>query len=311
MRFVSFVVEANGSGLRPRAGALLNDAHVVDLVEAFRSLGRPAPPSDEEPLGWLDLDEGWLPAACALLSELADEPATFKRLDHRGAVLDVEQVRLVAPVPRPRKVLCIGLNYRDHAKETGKPLPERPLLFSKLPTCVIGPNAAIVIPRITDQVDYEAELGVVIGRTAKHVSSEDALEHVAGYVNFNDVSARDMQFGDGQWQRGKSCDTFAPMGPWMVTADEIRDPGDLRVQLRLNGETMQDSRTRELIFGVPELIRFLSQTITLEPGDVIATGTPPGVGAARKPPVFLAPGDRVEVEVEGLGVLSNPVEGES
>jgi 2,4-diketo-3-deoxy-L-fuconate hydrolase len=311
MRFVSFVVEANGSGPRPRAGALLNDAHVVDLVEAFRSLGRPAPASDEEPLGWLDLDEGWLPAACALLGELAAEPATFKRLDHRGAVLDVAQVRLVAPVPRPRKVLCIGLNYRDHAKETGKALPERPLLFSKLPTCVIGPNDSIVIPRITDQVDYEAELGVVIGRTGKHVRSEDALNHVAGYVNFNDVSARDMQFGDGQWQRGKSCDTFAPMGPWMVTADEICDPGDLRVRLRLNGETMQDSRTRELIFGVPELVRFLSQTITLEPGDVIATGTPPGVGAARKPPVFLKPGDRVEVEVEGLGVLSNPVEGES
>jgi 2-keto-4-pentenoate hydratase/2-oxohepta-3-ene-1,7-dioic acid hydratase in catechol pathway len=171
----------------------------------------------------------------------------------------------------------------------------------------VGPEDAVVLPRASTKVDYEAELAVVIGRVAKAVPKAKVYEHVFGYCCLNDVSARDFQFADGQWQRGKSCDTFAPMGPFVATTDEIPDPHKLPIRLRLNGQTMQDSRTDQLIFGVPELVEFLSSVITLEPGDVIATGTPAGVGFARKPPVFLKAGDRMEVEIEGLGILANPV----
>jgi 2-keto-4-pentenoate hydratase/2-oxohepta-3-ene-1,7-dioic acid hydratase in catechol pathway len=212
-------------------------------------------------------------------------------------------------VPRPRKVICIGLNYRDHAAEAGLPIPERPLFFSKFPTSVIGPGDAIEIPPGSVQVDYEAELGVVIGRRARMVAREHALDCVLGYTNVNDVSARDFQFADGQWQRGKSPDTFCPMGEAIVTGDELGDPHHLAIRLRVNGKTLQDSRTDQLVFGVDVLISFLSQTITLEPGDLIATGTPPGVGFARKPPIFLQAGDEVEVEIEGLGILRNGVRG--
>jgi 2-keto-4-pentenoate hydratase/2-oxohepta-3-ene-1,7-dioic acid hydratase in catechol pathway len=187
------------------------------------------------------------------------------------------------------------------------PIPERPVVFSKFSTAVIAPGEPVIVPATSAQVDYEAELAVVIGRRAKNVSTSSALDHVLGYTAFNDVSARDFQFADGQWQRGKSCDTFAPMGPTIVTADEIPDPHKLSIKLRLNGKTMQNSNTDQLIFGVPELISFLSETITLEPGDVIATGTPPGVGFARKPPGFLKQGDEMEVEIERIGVLNNPV----
>jgi acylpyruvate hydrolase len=184
-------------------------------------------------------------------------------------------------------------------------IPTSPVIFSKFGTCVIGSGEPIRIPAGSTQVDYEAELAVVIGRTARAVSAAEAMDHVFGYTNFNDVSARDFQFADGQWQRGKSCDTFAPIGPSVVTADEIADPHDLGIRFRLNGQILQDSNTRQLIFKTPELIEFISSVITLEPGDVIATGTPPGVGFARKPPVFMKPGDVAEVETEGLGTLSN------
>ncbi|MGI5835895.1 MAG: fumarylacetoacetate hydrolase family protein [Chloroflexota bacterium] len=219
----------------------------------------------------------------------------------------LDEVALLAPIPRPGKILCIGLNYRDHAEEIGLKLPERPVLFSKYSSCVIGPGEPIVIPSITDKVDYEAELAVVIGKTAKGVEAEKALDYVAGYTLMNDVSARDAQMGDKQWVRGKSFDTFGPMGPALVTKDEIADPGKLGISLRLNGQVMQNSNTSNLVFGVPELIAFLSQAITLEPGDVIATGTPGGVGTSRKPQVFLKAGDVVVVDVEGVGALENPV----
>lgn len=186
-------------------------------------------------------------------------------------------------------------------------IPTSPIIFSKFSTAVIGPDAAIELPEDSSEVDYEAELAVVIGRRAKSVSASDAMSYVFGYTNFNDVSARDMQFADGQWQRGKSCDTFAPMGEFIATPDEIVDPHDLRISFRLNGETLQDSSTGQMIFRIPELIEFISKTITLEPGDLIATGTPPGVGFARTPKVFLRDGDFAEVEIEGLGVLRNSV----
>jgi 2-keto-4-pentenoate hydratase/2-oxohepta-3-ene-1,7-dioic acid hydratase in catechol pathway len=195
----------------------------------------------------------------------------------------------------------------DHVREQNQPIPERPIVFAKFNTAVIGPGEAIRWdPELTQQVDFEAELGVVIGKPARNVPLERALEHVFGFVNVNDVSARDIQFGDKQWVRGKSLDTFAPMGPMIVTADEIPDPQALGIRCLVNGEVMQDSSTKEMIFGVKELVAFLSRSFTLEAGDVISTGTPDGVGAFRKPPVFLKDGDRVAVEVESLGRLENP-----
>ena len=222
-------------------------------------------------------------------------------------VLNRQDVEIVSPVPRPGKIICIGLNYRDHAEESGMAIPTSPVIFSKFSTCAIGPNQMIIIPEGSLQTDYEAELAFVIGRRAQNVKKENALDCVLGYTNFNDVSARDFQFADGQRQRGKSCDTFAPMGEYIATTDEIPDPQNLSIKLHLNGETLQDSNTNQMIFGVAELVEFLSRFITLEPGDVVATGTPPGVGFARKPPVYLKDGDTVEVEIDGLGVLSNPL----
>jgi 2-keto-4-pentenoate hydratase/2-oxohepta-3-ene-1,7-dioic acid hydratase in catechol pathway len=212
-----------------------------------------------------------------------------------------------APVPRPGKIVCVGLNYRDHAEESGLAVPATPVIFSKFSTCVIAPGEPVVIPATSEKVDYEAELAVVIGRHAKDVSADRAYDYVLGYTAFNDVTARDFQFGDGQWQRGKSCDTFAPMGQTIVTADEIPDPHTLRITMKVNGAVMQDSNTNQLIFRVPELIAFISASITLEPGDIIATGTPAGVGFARKPPVFLKPGDKMDVEIERIGGLGNPI----
>jgi 2,4-didehydro-3-deoxy-L-rhamnonate hydrolase len=211
------------------------------------------------------------------------------------------------PIDRPGKIICVGLNYRDHATESNLDLPTRPLLFAKWQTSLIGPGEEIVLPKISSQVDYEAELGVVIGRTTRGVSADDALDHVAGYICVNDVSARDVQMGDGQWTRGKSFDTFCPVGPALVPASEIPDPQDLRIQCQVNGETLQDSNTREMVFDVREQIVFISAAITLEPGDLIATGTPAGVGMARKPPIFLADGDEVTIEIEGVGSLANSV----
>ena len=218
-----------------------------------------------------------------------------------------EEIELLAPVPRPGKIVGIGLNYRDHASEIGMKLPEWPILFSKFSSAVIGPGCPIVLPAISDKVDYEAELAVIIGKRAKGVRVEEALGYVAGYTLMNDVSARDVQTEDKQWVRGKSFDTFAPMGPALVTRDEIPDPGNLNISLKLNGRVMQSSNTSNLVFGVAELIAFISQAITLEPGDVIATGTPGGVGSSRKPQLFLKPGDVVAVEIEGIGILENPV----
>jgi len=210
------------------------------------------------------------------------------------------------PIDRPGKIVCVGLNYRDHAAESNAPVPERPLLFAKWATALIGPGAEIVLPPVSDEVDYEAELGVVIGERARGVSVDVALDHVAGYLCVNDVSARDVQMGDGQWTRGKSFDTFCPIGPRLVPADGI-DPQALGIRCVVNGEALQDSTTAEMIFSVAEVIAFASEAITLEPGDLIATGTPAGVGFARNPPIFLRDGDEVTVEIDGVGSLTNPV----
>lgn len=212
------------------------------------------------------------------------------------------------PIDRPGKIVCVGLNYRDHAEEQGVELPAEPLLFAKWPTSLIGPGEAIVIPPIVTKADYEAELGVVIGVRAKNVSKESAFEAVRGYLCANDVSARDLQFSDGQWTRGKSPDTFCPVGP-MVPRDEVSDPHDLRIRAIVSGEVLQDSTTANLIFGIDDVIAYASQTTTLEPGDLILTGTPAGVGVFRDPQRLLRPGDEVTIEIEGIGSLTNPVVG--
>jgi 2-keto-4-pentenoate hydratase/2-oxohepta-3-ene-1,7-dioic acid hydratase in catechol pathway len=213
-------------------------------------------------------------------------------------------------IGRPGKIVCVGLNYLDHAQEGGMELPKAPLLFAKWPNTLIGAGDAIVLPPEAKEVDYEAELGVVIGTKAKRVGEADALECVEGYICVNDVSARDLQFGDGQWTRGKSVDTFCPVGPRLVPRDEIADPQQLGIRCIVNGEALQDSSTAQMIFSVAEIIAYVSQVITLEPGDLIATGTPAGVGVFRDPKVLLADGDEVSVEIDGVGTLTNPVQKE-
>jgi 2-keto-4-pentenoate hydratase/2-oxohepta-3-ene-1,7-dioic acid hydratase in catechol pathway len=224
--------------------------------------------------------------------------------------LPLSQVRVLAPLPNPGKIVCIGLNYMDHCREQNIKVPERPVVFAKFSNTVTGPYDSIEWdPALTDQVDYEVELGVVIGKTARRVTQEKALDYVFGYTTANDVSARDIQFSDSQWVRGKSLDSFCPFGPVIVTADEIPDPQKLALRTTVNGQVLQDSNTAEMIFSVRELISFLSQAFTLEPGDLILTGTPNGVGVFRKPQIFLRDGDQVTVEVERIGKLENPCVG--
>lgn len=222
----------------------------------------------------------------------------------------LSQVHLLCPVPRPQKIVAIGLNYRDHAEEARLALPREPLFFAKFTSSINGPFDPVIIPRSDPEIDYESELAVVIGQRAKHVSADDAYDYVAGYMVLNDVTARKWQFGDKQWTRGKSCDTFCPAGPWLSTRDEVPDPHHLRVIARLNGRIVQDSDTSNMIFGVPQLIAHISEAITLEPGDIIATGTPAGVGVFRKPPQFLKPGDVIEVKIDALGSIRNTMKAE-
>jgi 5-carboxymethyl-2-hydroxymuconate isomerase len=225
-----------------------------------------------------------------------------------GDLGGIADARLLAPV-MPGKVVAIGLNYKDHIAETGLETPERPLIFAKFPSSVIGPGAAIRIdPGVTERVDWEVELCAIVGRRMSRVPESEALDHVFGYTVGNDVSARDVQFGDGQWVRGKSLDTFCPLGPCVVTADEIPEPQDMRLTTRVNGEVMQDSSTAAMIFGVAELLAYCSRSFTLNPGDVLMTGTPWGCGEFMDPKRSLADGDVVEVEAAGIGVLRNPVE---
>lgn len=284
MRLISYL-----SPFGPRVAVKQNSGY-IDLHEADSSL----PTSMRE---FLQLGNDGLRRAEAILkSGQTTTPVTT----------------LMAPVPDPGKIICVGLNYADHAKESGSEPPPEPVIFNKFGTAVCAHDDAIVLPQLSNQVDYEAELVVVIGSGGRGIAVDDALSRVAGYCCGHDVSARDWQLHKPgkQWLLGKSFDTFAPFGPELVTADEVDDPGNLRIQLRLNGETMQDSSTRQLIFSVAELVSYVSGVCTLYPGDVIFTGTPPGVGVARKPPRFLQPGDNVEVEIEKLGILRNKVTSE-
>jgi len=219
-----------------------------------------------------------------------------------------DSLTLLCPLGQPKKILCIGLNYRDHAIETGASIPTEPIVFCKMPSAMIGPNEPILLPKVSQEVDYEAEMVIVVGKKIRNASSQQASEAIFGYCVGHDVSARDWQKNKPgkQWFLGKSFDSFAPFGPAIVTADEVPDPNNLQVTCTINGEVLQNSSTRELIFKPIELIRYISQVMTLDPGDVVYTGTPPGVGMARQPNRFLRDGDVVEIEVEGLGILRNP-----
>jgi 2-keto-4-pentenoate hydratase/2-oxohepta-3-ene-1,7-dioic acid hydratase in catechol pathway len=250
----------------------------------------------------LSVIENWATAPARIDAWLRSLPA--------GAGTPLAGATLLAPIPRPPKVICIGLNYSDHAAESQMEIPKVPTVFSKFSTAVTGPGAPVVLPKSSAKPDYEAELAVVIGAGGRHIQAGDWKSHVFGYMCLNDVSVRDYQTATSQWLMGKTPDTFCPTGPWLTTADEIADPHNLGISIEINGEVLQNSNTKHLIFGIPALLEYLSRLFTLEPGDVIATGTPAGVGFARKPPRWLAPGDEMVVKVQGLGELRNPVAAE-
>jgi 2-keto-4-pentenoate hydratase/2-oxohepta-3-ene-1,7-dioic acid hydratase in catechol pathway len=261
---------------------------------------------------WAAIEDVVPEGPLTMMDLLADVGSSLAAICHATSGADVGRwpsiadAPLLAPIPRPGKVVAIGRNYREHAAEEGADPPTAPLIFAKWPSSVVGHGAEIRWdPVLTRQVDYEAELAVVIGRRARRVAVDAALDHVLGYTCLNDVSARDLQFGDGQWTRGKSLDTFCPMGPVLVTADEVGDPQDLGICCTVGNEMVQEARTSQMYFTVAEVVSHCSMAFTLEPGDVIATGTPAGVGAFRTPPRFLADGDRVRVEIERIGVLEN------
>ncbi len=271
MRLVSFSLQ---DGI-VRPGALIDERTVVDLAAIY-----------SDPLA-------------VVRAGLSKNP--------EGPKHSIASVRLHAPLPNPPRVFAIGLNYRDHAKESGQPVPTTPVVFFKLTTAIVGPGEPIVLPKNSTQPDYEAEFAFVIGKGGYRIPASAWRDHVYGYTIVDDVSARDVQFATSQWSMSKSFPTFCPMGPAIVSADEIADPHALAIRLSIDGEVMQNSSTKELVFGIPELIEYLSSITPLLPGDVVSTGTPPGVGLARKPPRWLKAGDTVTVTVEGLGSLTNPV----
>jgi 2-keto-4-pentenoate hydratase/2-oxohepta-3-ene-1,7-dioic acid hydratase in catechol pathway len=293
MKLTQFKTRTSGE----RVGFLLGDK-LVDLAAL----------SSAQATDMLDIIKRGDEALVEINALVKDARTKSIAIDERVAFA-IDAVEFLPPV-FPSKILAIGRNYVDHAIEGGSEPPAAPLVFTKLPNSLSAHNAPIVLPAISSQVDYEAELAVVIGRRARRVSEAEALSYVFGYTLINDVSARDLQFGDGQWVRGKGLDGFAPLGPFITTRDEISDVHALKIEGRLNGEAMQSSNTGKMIFKVPYLISYISQGITLEPGDVIATGTPDGVGIFRKPPVLLKSGDVFEVTIEKLGTLRNPVIGE-
>ncbi len=294
MRLVTY-----SRGGKKRLGVMLGVDAVLDLQRASGG----ALPSDM--IGFLAAGNDAMRSAQTTLDAASE--AARSGSSATGLIFALKDVALEAPVPRPGKVLAIGLNYRDHAEESGQEIPKHPVVFSKVTTCITGPNMPIHRPKVSGAVDWEGELCVVIGTRGRHIAAGDALSHVAGYMNGNDVSVRDWQFHAPTWTMGKGFDTHGPIGPWLVTRDEIPNVGDLDVKTFVNSEMMQSSNTKRLIFDVPAIIEYLSTAFTLEPGDVIFTGTPAGVGVARKPPRFLEIGDVVRVEITGLGVLDNTV----
>lgn len=304
MRFLSFRLspEKASYGFELQAGVLVDlpatlaDPGNAPMLGSFPDQLRAAP----------DL-KTWLSTGASSLRQSERLLAAIRENKVLPSTVDLHRVSLLPPITRPGKIIAIGLNYKDHAAEQKASLPENPLIFAKFPTALIGPEEAIRLPRISSKVDPEAELCIIMGETGRAFSESSARGAIAGYTVGIDVSARDLQYADKQWVRGKSCDTFAPCGPALVTEDEVGDPHNLAIGLRVNGETRQSSNTRELIFNCYALVSYISQAITLEAGDIIYTGTPAGVGVFRNPPVFLKDGDVVEVTIERIGTLRNPV----
>lgn len=314
---MKLVTYSEGQRTETRLGALVRD-DVVDLNRMYREIlrrdGEPRPEAMADALlpaamrPFLEAGEaamGRAREAMAAAEREASGGHGREALGRAGILLPLAGVRLRPPVPDPRKIVCLGLNYKDHAAETGMAEPAKPILFPKWATTLVGSGDPIVLPAASQQVDYEVEFCIVIGKRARHVPESRAAEYVAGYTIMNDVSARDWQFHTTQWASGKNFDTFGPCGPALVTTDEVGDPHVLDVSLTLNGQTMQKSSTRQLIFNVWQTIAYVSTALTLEPGDLIPTGTPGGVGFTRKPPVFLKPGDVCRLEIARLGVLEN------
>ena len=312
MRLVTYQHERQS-----RVGAQL-EGQIVDLNRAYQALLNHSSNIDElavadvrvpaDMIGLLRGGEISLRAvreAAAFVREQLTASDNSPGLE--GIVYAMERVSLLSPVLHPSKVICLGLNYRAHAAEAGMAVPEYPVLFHKVAGSLIGHNQPIVVPRISSKIDYEGELAIIIGRRGKYIAEDEALSHVAGYTVANDVSARDLQFRTSQWTTGKMLDTFGPLGPALVTRDEVVDPNALSIKTTLNGQVMQDGNTVDMIFRVPFIVSYISEIVTLEPGDVILTGTPPGIGNTRMPQVFMKPGDTITVEIEGLGKLTNPV----
>jgi len=312
MRLVTFQHDGQA-----RIGAQI-DGQVIDLNRAYKAMLRYGGNDDElavadarvpiDMIGLLAGGETSLKAAQDALAfirgqlEASDAPHMLE-----GIVYARDTISYLSPVLRPGKVICLGLNYRDHAAEAGMAVPDYPILFHKVAGSLTGHKQPVIVPRSSSQIDYEGELAVIVGKRGKYIAEQDALAYVAGYCVANDVSARDLQFRTSQWTTGKMLDTFGPLGPALVTKDEAPDPHALSIRTLLNGQVMQDASTADMIFRVPYIISYISQIVTLEPGDVIMTGTPPGIGNTRKPQVFMQPGDTVTVEIEGLGTLTNPL----
>lgn len=285
MRLITYKSEG-----RVRPGAVLGADAIIDLSsQGFASL--------------LDIVESGEEGLARVEKFALASPETAR--------VPLSSVKLMAPIPRPRKLICVGLNYRDHAAETGTKIPDIPTIFNKFATAVIGPGDNIVLPKNVKTPDYEAEFAFVIGKGGRHIAAADWESHVFGYTIVNDVTSRDYQRATSQWLMGKTFDTFAPIGPWIVTKDEIADPHELDVRMEINGEVLQNGNTRNLIFNIPALIEFLSSVFTLEPGDIVSTGTPAGVGFVRNPPRLLKAGDDVIVKIPAIGELRNPVVAEA
>ncbi|NIK78699.1 2-keto-4-pentenoate hydratase/2-oxohepta-3-ene-1,7-dioic acid hydratase in catechol pathway [Paenibacillus castaneae] len=282
MKLIQFIDKQDTSN-KLRVGAVVGEAYCVELQTA-----------------------GSMRDFIRRIGSSEDERRNVEKLLYAAEkTYDMDQIKLLSPLSDPEKFICIGLNYHDHARESNMAVPKVPILFPKFNNCIIANEEEVVIPQEVKQCDYEVELAFIVGKTAKNISEHEAADYIFGYTIVNDVSARDIQLGEGQWTRGKTIDTFAPVGPWIVTADEIADPQNLNVSLTLNGEVMQSSNTKELIFKIPFLLSFLSKTITLQPGDIISTGTPHGVGMGRNPQVWLKEGDVTEASVDGIGTLRN------
>jgi len=297
MKLVTFNKARN-----PKSIGIWREDYIIDLPSAAKEFKYSGIPGDMK--SFLETGSKGMAAARDIQKKVIQSLENKKKI---GCLVPAKKVKLLPPVDKPEKIICIGQNYIDHCREQGVKPPEKPIIFAKFWNALNGPYDPVLIPSVSDKIDYEVELAFVIGKKAKGVSREKAMNYVAGYMVLNDITARDIQKSDGQWIRGKTSDTFAPCGPWLTTRDEVNDPHDLPISLKVNGKMMQNSSTSNLIFNIPYLIWFITQNITLQPGDIISTGTPPGVGFTRIPPVFLKPGDVVEAEVGGLGALCNNI----